>query len=135
MELMDYRKMRTGIQLNAAPAAARDVRPMAERLRDSLAATGLFADVEVDTTDNVDALVIAMCTFPTEMGPQRLAHWLQQLWQERLSFPCWEAHATLVDDDQVEFLGATRESHGGAYVTLHIVAQRADIPAQRAGVE
>jgi hypothetical protein len=135
MELMDYRKMRTGIQLNAAPAAAHEVRPMAKRLQGSLMATGLFADVEVDTTDNLDALVIAMCTFPTAMGPDRLAHWLQQLWQERLSFPCWEAHATLVDDDQVEFLGATRESLGGPYVTLHIVAQRADIPAQRAAAE
>ena len=135
MELLDYRKMRTGIQLNASPAPSDEVRPVAERLRDMLVATGLFADVEVDTTDNVDALVIAMCTFPTEMSPDRLAQWLQQLWQQELSSPCWEAHATLVDDDQVEFLGATRESHVGRYVTLHIVAQRADIPAQRAGAE
>ncbi|CAA9344634.1 MAG: hypothetical protein AVDCRST_MAG34-1162 [uncultured Nocardioidaceae bacterium] len=135
MELLDYRKMRTGIQLNAVPAGSDDVRPVAERLRDSLAATGLFGDVEVDVTDNADALVIAMCTFPEGMSAGRLAHWLEQLWQQRLSDSCWEAHATLVDDDQVEFLGATKVSVDGHYLTLHVVAQRGAIPAQRTAAE
>jgi hypothetical protein len=91
--------------------------------------------IEVGVTDDADALVIAMCTFPDEMDAGRLAHWMEQLWQQRLRFPCWEAHATLVDDDQVEFLGATRVSANGHYVTLHVVAQRATIPTQRTPAE
>jgi hypothetical protein len=133
MELMGYRKLRTGIQMNAAPATTDTVRPMARRLEESLLATGFFSEVEVDATENVDAMVIGMFTFPAEMDGSRLAHWLEQLWQQQLRYGFWEAHATLVDDDQVEFLGATRVSLNGHYVTLHLVGQRAFVPAQRGG--
>jgi hypothetical protein len=132
MELLAYRKMRTGVQTNAAPATPDTIRPMVRRLQDSLVATGYFSDVEVDGTDNVDAMVIGMCTFPPEIEAGRLAHWLEQLW-DHLRYRCWEAHAVLVDDDQVEFLGATRVSVNGPYVTLHLIAQRAFVPAQRDG--
>src|SRR3954449_12051108 len=80
MELMDYRKLRSGLQMNAAPAGPAAVGPLAHRLQDSLQATGVFSDIEVDVTDNVDAMVIGMCTFPAEMSARRLAQWLPQLW-------------------------------------------------------
>ena len=131
MELTGYRKMRTGIQVNAAPATTEAVLPMVRKLHESLAATGFFSDVEVDVTDNLDAMVIGMCTFPAEMEAGGLANWLEQLWQQQLRFGFWEAHAALVDVDQVEFLGATRVSLNGHYVTLHLIAQRAHLPEQR----
>ncbi|MDX6326932.1 MAG: regulator of CtrA degradation [Nocardioidaceae bacterium] len=135
MELMDYRKLRTGLQVNAAPAGPDAVRPLARRVQESLQATGLFADVEVDTTENVDAMVIGMCTFPAEMQVGRLAHWIEQLWQQQLRYGFWEAHTLLVDDAQVEFLGATRSGLNGHYVTLHFIAQRASIPVQRGAAD
>lgn len=135
MELMDYRKLRTGLQINAAPAGPAAVRPMARRLQESLQGTGLFSDVEVDATENVDAMVIGMCTFPAEMQVGRLAHWLEQLWQQQLRYGFWEVHTLLVDDDQVEFLGATRSGLNGHYVTMHLIAQRAFIPTQRGAAD
>jgi hypothetical protein len=127
--------MRTGLQINAAPAGAAAVQPLARRLQESLQATGLFSDVEVDVTENVDAMVIGMCTFPAEMVVGRLAHWLEQLWQQQLRYGFWEAHTLLVDDEQVEFLGATRSGLNGHYVTLHLIAQRASIPVQRGAAD
>jgi hypothetical protein len=135
MELMDYRKLRAGLQINAAPAGPAAVLPLARRLQESLEATGLFSDLEVDATENVDAMVIGMCTFPAEMEAGRLAHWVEQLWQQQLRYGFWEAHTLLVDDEQVEFLGATRSGLNGHYVTLHLIAQRAFVPVQRGAAD
>jgi len=133
MELLGYRKLRSGLQMNAAPAGPAAVQPLARRLQDSLQATGLFSDIEVDATENVDAMVIGMCTFPAEMAAGRLAQWLEQLWRQQLRYGFWEAHTLLVDDDQVEFLAATRSGRNGHYVTVHLIAQRAFVPHQRDG--
>ena len=37
----------------------------------------------------------------------------------------------MVDKEHVEFEAATRNSNSGPYVTVHLVAQKARIPAQR----
>jgi hypothetical protein len=69
------------------------------------------------------------------MAAGRLARWLEQLWQQQLRYGFWEAHTLLVDDTQVEFLGATRSGLNGHYVTLHLIAQRAFIPVQRGAAD
>jgi hypothetical protein len=68
------------------------------------------------------------------MDEDVMARWLEGLWTNRLSYGFWEAHATLVDSDQVELEGATRAGLGGRYVTVHILAQKAAVPAQRVAV-
>jgi hypothetical protein len=133
VELSQYKKLRTAVQSNASPASVDDIRRLEQDLRDSLMSTGFFEDVEVDHTDNLDGLVIAMCKFPSQMNQSQVAARLEQAWQDRLRFQFWEAHSTLVDDDQVEFQGATRTGSNGSFVTLHVVAQKAPIPAQRVG--
>jgi hypothetical protein len=131
LELTAYHKLRTAVQMNAAPGRAPDLEPVSERLRRSLMATGLFEDVEVGQTDDVDHLIIAMCTFPAELTEHVAAAQLEQLWQDRLRYEFWEAHATMVTRNQVELQGATRSSVTGHYLTLHVVAQKSPIPAQR----
>lgn len=133
MELTQYKKFRTAVQSNAAPATTDQIVAVEENLRSLLMSTGYFEDVEVDHTDDVDALVIAMCTFPAQMSHVQIAQRLEQAWLDRLRFEFWEAHTTLADDDQVELQGATRTSSSGTYVTVHVVAQKAHVPAQRVG--
>jgi hypothetical protein len=131
MELTHYKKLRTAVQSNASPAAIEDIRQVEQNLHDTLMATGFFEEVEVDHTDNLDGMVIAMCKFPAQMSQSQVAARLEQAWQDRLRFQFWEAHTTIVDEDQVEFQGATRTGSNGSFVTLHVVAQKAPIPAQR----
>lgn len=131
MELTHYKKLRTAVQSNSSPAAGDQIAKLEDNLRESLMSTGFFEEVEVDHTDNIDGMVIAMCKFPAQMSEAQVAAKLEQAWEDRLRFGFWEAHATLVDFDQVEFQGATRTGSGGSYVTIHIVAQKAPIPAQR----
>ena len=37
----------------------------------------------------------------------------------------------MLANEQVEFEAATRSSNSGHYITVHVVAQKAQIPAQR----
>ena len=132
MRSIEYSKLRSGVQLNARPGSAADVRAIATELRRGLLATGLFADVEVDATDDADHLVVAMCTFHPALTDQEAAMWLEDVWNSHLRYDYWAAHSTLVVKGQVELQGATLGNVGGPYVTLHVVAQRAPIPMQRA---
>jgi hypothetical protein len=131
MELTQYKKLRTAVQSNASPAGVTDIQRLEQELRDILMSTGFFEEVEVDHTDNADGMVIAMCKFPAQMNESQVAARLEQAWQDRLRYQFWEAHTTIVDADQVEFQGATRTGSNGSFVTLHVVAQKAPIPAQR----
>ena len=131
MRIIEYSKLRTGVQLNARPATLPEVRSIALELRRELMASGFFAAVEVDWTDNADHLVVAMCKFHPGLTDEQAGLRLEELWQEKVRFGYWAAHSTLVTKDQVELQGATLRTIGGPYLTLHVVAQRDRIPAQR----
>ena len=135
MNLMQFHRLRTAIQGNAAPGSARDLATVEGSLRSLLMSSGLFVDVEVERTDDPDQLVIALCTFDPHVSEAAVAGQLERLWADRVSFPFWEAHALLVEDEHVELEAASRPSPVGGYVTVHLVAQKARIPAQRRSTE
>jgi hypothetical protein len=131
MELTQFHTLRTAVQGNAAAPSAVALASMEEDLRDLLMASGLFEEVEIETTDDPDALVIALCQFKPERNERDVAVLLERIWQDRVRYPFWEAHTTIVQPEYVEFQGATRFSSAGHYATVHLVAQKASIPAQR----
>jgi hypothetical protein len=131
MEMTQFHTLRTAVQGNAVAPSGTALATMEGDLRDQLMASGYFDDVEVDVTDNPDALVIALCYFKPEYSERDIAHALETVWHDRVRYPFWEAHAVLVEPEHVEFEGATRSSQEGHYATVHLVAQKARIPAQR----
>ena len=131
MDLVQFHKLRTAVQHNAFPGSGREVALVEESLRDILMDSGLFETVEVEHTDDPDKLVIALCEFKPENSGLDVAEVVEQLWHQRVRYPFWEAHSLLVDREHVELQAATRTSSSGPYVTVHLVAQRARIPAQR----
>ena len=131
MDLVQFHKMRTAVQGNAYPGSGRDLTSMEETLRDLLLTSGVFDEVEVEHTDDPDQLVIALCHFRPDLSESDVAQLVERLWEQRVRYPFWEAHAVLVGEEHVEFEAATRNSTAGHYVTVHLVAQRAPVPAQR----
>ena len=131
MDLVQFHKMRTAVQGNAYPGSGRDLTSMEETLRDLLLTSGVFDEVEVEHTDDPDQLVIALCHFKPDLSERDVAQIVERLWEQRVRYPFWEAHAVLVGEEHVEFEAATRDSTAGHYVTVHLVAQRAPVPAQR----
>ncbi len=132
MDLLQFHRMRTAVQDNAFPAKEGDLAPVEQSLRDLLMASGVFEEVEVEHTDDPNRLVIALCKFLPYFTERDVARHLERIWADRVSYPFWEAHAIHVEDEHVEFEAASRHSSGGHYVTVHLVAQKAKIPAQRA---
>jgi hypothetical protein len=132
MDLLQFHRMRTAVQDNAFPAKEGDLAPVEQSLRDLLMASGVFEEVEVEHTDDPNQLVIALCKFLPYFTERDVARHLERIWADRVSYPFWEAHAIHVEDEHVEFEAASRHSSGGHYVTVHLVAQKAKIPAQRA---
>ena len=135
MDLMQFHKMRTAIQGNASPGSFSDKASLGGTLRDLLMASGLFERVEVGNTDDYDRMVIALCDFRPDVTADDVAQRLEAIWHNRVRYPFWEAHAFHVDAGHVEFQAATRQGNGGHYVTVHVVAQKSEIPAQRVPID
>ena len=131
MDLLQFHRMRTAVQDNAFPGKEEDLATVEQSLRDLLMSSGVFEEVEVEHTDDPDQLVIALCKFLPYFTERDVARHLERIWADRVSYPFWEAHAVHVEDEHVEFEAASRHSSGGHYVTVHLVAQKARIPAQR----
>jgi hypothetical protein len=131
MDLLQFHKMRTAVQDNAFPGSGAEVATLETTLRDLLMASGLFESVEVEHTDDKDQLVIALCQFRPFYSEHDVAGRLEEIWDDRIRYPFWEAHAIRVTDGHIEFEAATRLSSVGHYVTVHLVALKAGIPVQR----
>lgn len=134
MKLMHFHTLRSGVQINASPATEQALVAMENNLRDALSDSGLFDSVEVEHTDDPDQLVVALCQYRPNLTEDEVAETVERLWDERVSYTFWEVHAMRVDDGFVELEGATRESVVGRYATVHLVAQRSQVPTQRGPV-
>lgn len=131
MELHHFHQRRTAIQANGRPGQPSHLQGMQDTLREVLMSSGLFEDVEVEHTENRDALVIALCSFRHLYTELDIAERLENLWSDLVRFPFWEAHAVLTHKDHVELEAASALSPAGHYVTVHLVAEKARIPEQR----
>lgn len=128
---MKFHRLRSGIQVNASPGLGADLEVVEVNLRGLLMDSGVFEEVEVEHTDDPDRLVIAMCQFRPFYTERDVAERLEEIWSDRVRYPFWEAHTVRTHHDHVEFEAASRVGPAGHYVTVHLVAQRAGIPAQR----
>ena len=133
MNLLMFHRVRTAIQHNASPGTGEQLTAVEDTLRDLLMSSGVFEEVEVEHTDDPDQLVIALCQFRPFYTERDVARRLEEIWADRVRYPFWESHALHIDNGYVEFKAASRPSETGRYVTVHLVAERADIPAQRTG--
>jgi hypothetical protein len=131
MNLLTFHRVRSAIQENASPATDADLAPVAGRLRELLTSSGVFETVEVEHTGDRDRLVIGLCAFRPFYTERDVAARFEEIWSDRVRYPFWESHAVHVEEGHVEFEAASRASEVGHYVTVHLVAQRAGVPAQR----
>ena len=132
MNLLTFHRVRTAIQENASPSTDTELAPVAGSLRELLTSSGVFETVEVEPTGDPDRLVIGLCAFRPFYSERDVAARFEEIWSDRVRYPFWESHAVHVEEGYVEFEAATRASELGHYVTVHLVAQRAGVPAQRA---
>lgn len=132
MDLLMFHRVRTAIQGNASPGRGEQLTAVESTLREMLMASDVFEAVEVEHTDDPDQLVIALCQFRPFYTERDVARRLEEIWSDQVRYPFWESHGIRTDAGYVEFEAASRPSEEGHYVTVHLVAERAGISAQRA---
>ena len=132
MDLLRFHSVRSAIQVSASPGKADELLAVESRLRGLLMASGLFEQVEVEHTGDPNQLVIALCEFKSQYTEREVADRLEEIWADRVRYPFWEAHVIRTDEAHVEFEAASRSSQEGHYVTVHLVALKAEVPSQRA---
>ena len=131
MQLMHFHTLRSGVQANASPSKGQALIAMEGILRERLARSGVFDTVEVEHTHDTDRLLAAICQYRQSLSEGDVADAIERLWTEEVAYPFWEVHAFNVDSDFVEFQAATRGTVGGPYVTVHLIAEKSSVPAQR----
>lgn len=132
MHLVRYHTIRLAVKSNGLPAPRSDLDTLAGSLSYLLGSSDLFDHVEVEVTDDEDRLVIGLCQIKPEVSDFEAALVLEQIWQDRVRYPYWEAHAILVESGHVELEGATKHDSSRPFVTVHVVAAKQLIPEQRA---
>ena len=128
MNLIAFQSLRNGLQMNAVPATSQVRKVLEVGLREELLASRLFEDVEIGSSDDADRLVVALCTYGAGVDDEVAAQAVGRAWSV-LAFDHWESHAFLVEDGHVELQAATLDRPNGRYLTVHLVAQRAAVPA------
>lgn len=131
MDSRKYHVLREAVRRQAPPPPREELPDLGEHYLKQLRELGLFADLDVVTTDDEDQLITATCQFPDDLSPETVASELERLWGEEMRHPFWEAHTISTEPREVALEAATRFGSDGPYVTVKVVAQRMPIPRQR----
>jgi hypothetical protein len=135
MDSVSFHKLRTAVQANANPAGDVAAVGLQRTLQEALAASRLFAEVELGRTDDVDQLIIGVCRCADEILLWEAGMGVERLWRSVTAALDWEAHSVACTESLMEFEGAVTVDGSGHYVTVHIVAEPAHQVEQPAPAE
>jgi hypothetical protein len=131
MQLTRFHRVRHGLTENAGPASDEALDLMTGVLDAALRAHPSLTGVEVGRTDDPDRLIVGMCRFLRGTHEQQVVDLLTGIWEDRVRFRFWSAHAFIVARGHVELEAATRVGPVGPYATVHLLALSPVVPAQR----
>lgn len=129
MDMTAFHKLRWAVQENAHRADSHHAAALQAALERSLQASRLFAEVELGRTDDPDQMVIGVCRCADDVAPWEAGVGVERLWGVVALEAKWEAHAVGCTESLMEFEGAVTIDDSGHYITVHIVAEPAVVPA------
>lgn len=122
MDLVAFRMLRDGLTANIRPARGEDLDSARAKLQRRLVASAMFAEVEIETTDVLDHLLIGMVHYRPGTPARQVAAYLEAVWVTELRLDGWDAFSFLVEKGHVELDAATRDTASSQFVTLHLIA-------------
>ena len=84
----------------------------------------------MERTPDQDRLLVALCSYRGDLTEDEVAWTLEDLWAD-LGHSHWSAHSFLTDRGHVELQAGSLSGVAGSYLTVHLVAQAQELPAQR----
>jgi hypothetical protein len=125
MDSASFHKLRQAVQENANPAEPHFTTALQETLHQGLAGSGLFAEVELGRTEDVDKMVIGICRCADDVAPWEAGVGVERLWGVAALDARWEVHHVTANDAYMEFEGALTVDDNGRYITFTLVAEPA----------
>ena len=116
------------------PACGAPLADAAARLRRRLVSSVMFAQVEVEVTEDPERLLVALVRYRPGTRPRQVSSFLEAVWITELRLSALDAFHFLVEDGQVELEAVTGDQGAGYFVSLLLVAlegESADFEADR----
>lgn len=123
MDSKEFRGLRAGLTSNLPAARGVVLEAAAAKLRTRLENSEMFAEVEVETTDQETNLLVAMVRYRPGTSGRLVASFLEAVWVTELRVEGLDAFTALIESDHVEFQAVTGDNAADCFITLHLVAQ------------
>jgi hypothetical protein len=122
----EFMQLREAVTNNLPPASGAPLSDAAARLRRRLVASVMFAQVEVEVTDDPERLLVALVRYRPGTRPRQVSSFLEAVWVTELRLSALDAFNFLVEDGQVELEAVTGDQGAGYFVSLLLVALEGD---------
>jgi hypothetical protein len=108
--------------VNLPPATAAQTAEAAASLRRRLVSSVMFAQVEVEVTEDPERLLVSMVRFRPGTPERQVASFLEAVWITELRLDGLDVFNTLVEKGHVEFEAATGDQASGYFLSLQLIA-------------
>jgi hypothetical protein len=122
VDRVEFVQLRAAMTLNLPPATAAQTAEAASSLRRRLVSSVMFAQVEVEVTEDPERLLVSMVRFRPGTPERQVASFLEAVWITELRLDGLDVFNFLVEKGHVEFEAATGDQDSGYFLTLQLIA-------------
>lgn len=126
VDRVEFVQLRAAMTVNLPPASGALTADAASTLRRRLVSSVMFAQVEVEATEDPERLLIAMVRFRPGTPERQVASFLEAVWITELRLDGLDVFNFLVEDGHVEFEAVTGDQQSGYFLSLQLIAVRGE---------
>ena len=122
VDRVEFVRLRAALTNNLPPASGALIDAAASRLRQRLVSSVMFAQAEVEVTEDPQRLLVAMVRYRPGMSERQVSSFLEAVWISELRLPGLDVFHFLSEDGHVELESITGDQDSGYYLSLHLIA-------------
>ena len=108
--------------INLPPAGGAVIDSAASRLRHRLMTSAMFTEVEVETTEDADRLLVASVRYRPGTLVSQVSSYLEAVWVSELRLSGLDAFHFTVKDSHIELESVTGDQASGYFLSLRLIA-------------
>ena len=122
VDRLEFVQLRHALTANLPPAQDALINAAASKLHRRLMSSVMFAQVEVEITQDPERLLVAMVRYRPGTRTRQVASYLEAVWITELRLPGLDLFHFLIDDGHVELESVTGDQASGYFLSLHLIA-------------
>jgi hypothetical protein len=122
VERPEFVQLRQALTDNLPPARGAVLVAAASKLRRRLVSSRMFAQVEVEVTEDPERLLVALVHYRPGTPERQVASYLEAVWITELRLDGLDLFHFLVEDGHVELESVTGDQGSGYFLSLQLIA-------------